>query len=96
MDAITTRKNGRSDHGFKAHIATNTNGLIKDYRFDTAKVHDSQHIDELTDDENGRVFADSAYMSRDRKQKLENRGVFSGIATRGVCGLNATGPPKAD
>jgi IS5 family transposase len=84
--ASTTRKNGRSYHGFKAHIATDTNGIIKDYRFDTARVHDSQHIDELTAEENHSVFADSAYMSSDRKQKLESRGVFCGIATRRVRG----------
>jgi IS5 family transposase len=93
--ASYTRKNGRSYHGYKAHIATDTNGLIKDYRFDTARVHDSQHIDELTADENHSVFADSAYMSNDRKIALESRGVFCGIATRRVRGQsNLTWPQK--
>ena len=84
--ASYTQKNGRTYHGFKAHIATDTHGLIKDYRFDTAKVHDSQHIDDLTADEPHSVFADSAYMSRDRKKALEARGVFYGIAARRVRG----------
>ena len=35
--ASYTKKNNRTYHGFKAHIATDTNGIIKDYRFDTAK-----------------------------------------------------------
>jgi IS5 family transposase len=73
-------------------IATDTNGLIKDYRFDTARVHDSQHIDDLTVDETQRVFADSAYMSHDRKQELESRGVFCGIATRRVRGQSDLAP----
>jgi IS5 family transposase len=84
--ASYTRKNGRTYHDYKAHIATDTNGLIKDYRFDSARVHGSQHIDELTDDENHSIFADSAYMSSDRKEALKNRGVFCGIATRRVRG----------
>lgn len=45
--ASYTKKHGRNYHGFKAHIATDTHGIIKDCRFDTAKVHDSQHIDDL-------------------------------------------------
>jgi IS5 family transposase len=90
--ASYTKKHGRTYHGFKAHIATDTNGVIKDYRFDTAKVHDSQHIDELTADEDHRVFADSAYMSSDRKQELESRGVFCGIATRRVRGQSDLTP----
>jgi len=84
--ASYTKKHGRIHHGFKAHIATDTNGIIKDYRFDTAKVHDSQHIDGLTADEQHSVFADSAYMSEDRKKTLESRGVFCGIIQRRVRG----------
>ena len=84
--ASYTKKNNRTYHGFKAHIATDTNGIIKDYRFDTAKVHDSQHIDDLTADEDHSVFADSAYMSNKRKKDLEAKGVFCGIIQRRVRG----------
>ena len=34
--ATFTKKNGRTYHGYKAHIATDGNGVITDYRFDTA------------------------------------------------------------
>jgi len=84
--ASYTKKSGKIHHGFKAHIATDTNGIIKDYRFDTAKVHDSQHIDDLIKDEDHSVFADSAYMNSDRKEKLEEKGVFCGIIYRRVRG----------
>jgi IS5 family transposase len=84
--ASYTKKNNRTYHGFKAHIATDTNGIIKDYRFDTAKVHDSQHIDDLTADEEHSVFADSAYMSNERKKTLEAKGIFCGIIQRRVRG----------
>ena len=84
--ASYTKKNGRTYHGFKAHIATDTNGIIKDYRFDTAKVHDSQHIDDLVADEQHSVFADSAYMNSQRKKRLEDAGIFCGIIHRRVRG----------
>ena len=92
--ASYTKKNDRTYHGFKAHIATDTNGIIKDYRFDTAKVHDSQHIDDLTADEEHCVFADSAYMSADRKKDLEARGVFCGIIQRRVRGQKELTPEQ--
>ena len=54
--------------------------------FDTAKVHDSQHIDQLVEGESNAVYADSAYMDKDRKSRLEDRGVFCGIIERRVRG----------
>lgn len=84
--ASYTKKHGRTFHGFKAHIATDTNGIIKDCRFDTAKVHDSQQIDDLAADETHRVFGDSAFMDAKRKTDLEARGVFCGIIERRVGG----------
>ena len=84
--ASYTKKHGRIHHGFKAHIATDCNGIIKDYRFDTARVHDSQHIDDLTVDEQHSVWADSAYMSSQRKKRLKDKGIFCGIIQRRVRG----------
>jgi IS5 family transposase len=84
--ASYTKKHGRIYHGYKAHIATDTNGIIKDYRFDTARVHDSQHIDELIENECHSIFADSAYMDQKRKAELEGKGIFCGIIQRKVRG----------
>lgn len=86
--ASYTKKNGRTYHGYKAHIATDTHGVITDYIFDTAKVHDSKHIDQLIKDEpnGGAVYADSAYMARHRKEKLEVDDIFCGIIERRVRG----------
>jgi IS5 family transposase len=81
-----TKKHGRLYHGYKAHIATDTQGMIKDYRFDTASVHDSQHIDDLIEHETDSVFADSAYMNQKRKQRLEALGIFCGIIEKRVRG----------
>ena len=84
--ATFTKKNDIPHHGFKAHIATDTQGMIVDYVYDTAKVHDSQHIDQLIEKETTAVYADSAYMNKDRKQRLENDAVFCGIIERRVRG----------
>ena len=85
-EASYTKKRDRTYHGFKAHIATDRQGLIKDYRFTTAKVHDSQCMDELIEEEKIAVYADSAYMDRDRKKRLQKRGVYCGIIERRVRG----------
>lgn len=87
-DATCTRKHGRTYHGYKAHIATDGNGVITDYRFDTAATHDSKHADELMagEPDGGSVFADSAYMDQERKAALEKRGIFYGIIQRRVRG----------
>ncbi len=87
-EASFTKKHGRTYHGYKAHIATDRRGVIVRYRYDTAKVHDSQHFDALIADEpkGGAVYADSAYMSADRAEQLKHRGVFCGIIRRRVRG----------
>ena len=84
--ASYTKKHGKTYHGYKAHVATDAHGVITDYVYDTAKVHDSQHIDQLIEGENQAVFADSAYMNKDRKARLQKRGVFCGIIERRVRG----------
>ena len=84
--ATSTKKNSIPYHGYKAHIATDTQGMIIDYVYDTAKVHDSKHIDQLIEDEDQAVYADSAYMDKNRKERLENDGVFCGIIQRRVRG----------
>lgn len=84
--ASFTNKHGRTYHGFKAHVNVSKDRLVIDYRFDTAKVHDSQHIDDLTANETTAVYADSAYMSQQRSEQLAKRGVQDGIVQRRVRG----------
>lgn len=84
--ASFTRKHGRTRHGYKAHVNVSPDGLVTDYTFDTAKVHDSQHIDDLTANEKEAVYADSAYMDKQRSAKLAERGVRDGIVQRRVRG----------
>ena len=85
-EATFTKKHGRTYHGYKAHAATDAQGFIIDYIYDTASVHDSKHIDALIEGEQQAVFADSAYMDKQRKARLEGEGVFCGIIERRVRG----------
>lgn len=88
-EASFTRKAGQVRHGYKAHIATDRKGIIKDFRFTTAKVHDSRHIDDMIKKEKWAVFADSAYMDQAREKRLTRRKVYCGIIKRRVRGQPA-------
>lgn len=78
-DASFTKKHGVTRHGYKGHIACDLSGIVTDYRFTTAKEHDSRQIDDLTIAERKMVIADSAYSDRRRRAELRRRGVADGI-----------------
>lgn len=79
QDASFTSKHGVPHHGYKGHLAADLSGIVTDYRFGTAKEHDSNHIDDLTMHEKKLVLADSAYSSAKRRRELRARGVIDGI-----------------
>lgn len=85
-DASYTSKRGVKHHGYKMHIATDTNSIIKDVITTTAKVHDTTQFDALTEDEKKAVFADSAYMSQERKREFRKKDIYCGIIERRVRG----------
>jgi len=84
--ASFTKKHGRTYHGYKAHVNVSTDRLVIDYVFDTAKVHDSQHIDQLIEGESAAVYADSAYMDQQRSEDFAEQGIHDGIVKRRVRG----------
>ena len=86
--ATHTKKRGQIHYGYKAHVASDKNAMVTDYRLDTAKVHDINHFEDLTQNEpdGGKVYADSAYRDTKRRKKLEDRGVFYGVMHRRVRG----------
>jgi transposase, IS5 family len=79
-DASFTQKHGRSYHGYKGHVAADRSGIVTDFEFSTASHHDSRYIDELTKKEKRAVIADAAYAEKDRRERLERKGVTAGIA----------------
>jgi IS5 family transposase len=94
-DATYTSKRGRKHHGYKVHIATDTNSIIKEIITTTAKTHDSTQFDALTKDETKAVFADSGYMSKERKRNLRAKGIFNGITERRVRGQSKLRPKQS-
>jgi len=95
QDATYTAKRGRKHHGYKVHIATDTNSIIKEVITTTAKVHDSTQFDELTKDEEKAIFADSGYMSQTRKRDLREKNIFNGITERRVRGQSKLRPKQS-
>ena len=79
QEATFTKKHGRSYHGYKGHIAADRSEIVIDYRFSTASHHDSRYIDEMTTKEKQVVYGDSAYSSKERRERLRKRGVVDGI-----------------
>ncbi len=76
-EATFTKKNGRSYHGYKGHIETNTKGdFILNTTFTTAKVHDSQQQNALLTGDETLGFGDSAYgMSKKNNNIYEECGM---------------------
>jgi IS5 family transposase len=83
-DATYTSKRGRKYHGFKMHIASDTNGMIKEVITTTAKESDIKQLDKLIENEKSFIFADSGYMSKERKKTFRKKGIFGGIIERRV------------
>jgi IS5 family transposase len=92
--ATYTKNHGTLRHGYKAHLATDTRGVITDWVFDTAGPHDSNHVDPLTRDEGAAVYADSAYSSRERRERLKGRGVLDRIVHKRVRGQKELTPQQ--
>jgi IS5 family transposase len=84
--ASKTVKGGRSYHGYRAHVATDRRGIITDYVYDTASVSEHEHFDHLARNEKKAVIADSGCRSKDRVDRLRQRGVVAGICHRRVRG----------
>lgn len=92
--ATYTKNHGTLRHGYKAHIATDTRGMIIDRVFDTARPHDSNHIDQLIAAEQTAVYADSAYGSKERRTRLRDKGVTDRIVHKRVRGQDELSPAQ--
>ena len=79
QDASFTSKHGVPHHGYKGHLGVDLSGIVTRCRFGTAKQHDGDHFDALTEGEEQLVLADSMYSSGARREALRARGVIDGI-----------------
>jgi len=58
----------------------------------TAKEADIKQFDHPTEKEKSYIFADSAYMSKEKKRKLRKQGIFNSIIERRVRGQSTLRP----
>lgn len=76
VDASWTRKGNERHYGYKNHTAVDLKTkIIRDYKVTTAKTHDSQVCEEIVPEDTEAVYADSAYMGREREEALSKRNI---------------------
>lgn len=91
VDARWTKKNGQSHYGYKNHVKCHARTkLIEDYAVTDASVHDSQVLEGLLDESDGRLHADSAYRSARITGLLQERGIQNRIHEKGCRGRPLT------
>jgi Transposase and inactivated derivatives, IS5 family len=78
-EAGWTCKNDEYIYGYKGHVSTTKKGLICKTQITSAEVHDSQVLESLLDEETTKVYADKAYPSQARRQRLKDYGIKDGI-----------------
>ena len=101
VDARWTKKNNETHYGYKNHInADEANKLVQSYAVSDAALHDSQVFEELLDqtkDAQGKkraAYADSAYRSQEREDRLAADGIDSQIHEKGTRGHPLTEAQK--
>lgn len=84
VDARWASKNDQRHYGYKNHLKCNARSkLIEDYAVTDASVHDSRQLEQLLDESDGRLHADSAYRSAALDEVLRQRGIQNRIHEKG-------------
>ena len=89
VDARWTVKNEQNYYGYKNHINVDKkHKLIRKYSVTDACLHDSKVFDDILDAKNTAkgIWADGAYRSVEREEKLKARGYRSHIHYKGTRG----------
>jgi transposase, IS5 family len=85
-DARWTVKNGVRSYGYKNHVRVDEKyKFVRSYEVSTASMHDSQMTDELLSGvkRGQKLFADSAYKSKETDKKLKRKGIGNFICLKG-------------
>lgn len=84
VEARWAKKGEEVHYGYKDHIkADKTTKLIEDYEVTDASVHDSQTVEDLVEDGDGTLHADSAYSGEKIEAILESHDVKGKICEKG-------------
>ncbi len=86
LDGSWTKKHGKSHHGYKFTVSVDRkHKFIRQWTADTAKVHDSQHLEAVLDDWNtsAEIYADKGYIGTEREERLRRQGFRPHIQRKG-------------
>jgi len=96
LDARWTKKNNETHYGYKDHVKVDVKDkLILKAVITAASVHDSQAFDELIDEGDRVVYADSAYSGAPIETALAAKNVEPQINEKGTRGHPLTDEQKA-
>ena len=79
-----TKKGNQWYFGMKAHIGTDTKGFVHTLEVTKASVHDGEVQNSLYHGEEKAKFGDSAYQSKEKKQKARAAKIYWGVADKGT------------
>lgn len=76
IEATWIRKGNEKHYGYKNHAAVDLKTkMIRDYKVTTVKIHDSQVCEEILPEGTEAVYADSAYMGKEREEALKAQNI---------------------
>jgi len=82
-DAKWTKKNNQTEYGYKDHVnADQKTKMITKYTVTSASVHDSQAVEDIVDESDNILYADSAYKSEEIETYLKENKVKPKIIKR--------------
>ena len=84
VEARWSKKGKEVHYGYKDHVKVDrVTKLIEDYEVTDACVHDSQAVEDLVEEDDGTVHADSAYSGEKIETILKENGVKGEICEKG-------------
>jgi len=85
VDARWTKKNGKTFFGYKNHVSVDVKyKLIRNYAVTDAALHDSNVFETILSDNTSKdIWADSAYRSEERLERLQEDGFREHIQRKG-------------
>jgi len=74
IDARWTKKNNETHYGYKNHVKVDSHSkIVVEFTVTDAAVHDSRCIEEVIDEKDKEIYADSAYVGEELHKKIQKK-----------------------
>lgn len=93
-EAGWTKKRGKYVYGYKAHISTTKQGLIRKAKSTPADIYDGLVFAPLLDGDETKAYADKAYGSKKNRKLLKEHGIKDGLLHKKPKGKELADPLK--